>query len=547
MPEIDDYAQSVLADSPPTCKRLKLAMYYINERLNDPDIEIRTEQAARAVELMEDNFYKLFSWQKFVTYLVHCFNKTDNSVLFDKFLIVMGRGNGKNGFISPLAWYFTTKTHGIEEYNVDIAANSEEQAKTSFDDVYRMLERRPNVARAYYRSKVKLVNKSTNSYIRYNTSNAKTKDGLRPACLIFDELHEYSDYAQIKVFTSGLGKRQHSRTFMITTRGYVMDGVLDNQLQLVDEILTGDVKTLGLCPLIYELDSDEEAQDEALWVKANPSLPWLPELRKTIRGQMADAKHSADLAQELYTKRFNRPKTNKELAIASRERLVAASGPLPDDLQGCSCVAGIDYALLTDMAACGLLFRRGEERYWLGHAWVCRHSADWDRIKAPLEEWASRGLLTIVNEEQIRPEFITGWLYEQMSYYNVVQVSMDTARFGLLREPLADIGFSKENGNLWMVRPLGLVQTVPVIDSWFVGGLLHWGDNPLMRWATNNTMKVRYNAGGNSGNYRYEKIEPKSRKNDPFMALVHAAVKDAELKTYTNAKEVLEQWPANLI
>ena len=39
-----------------------------------------------------------------------------------------------------------------------------------------------------------------------------------------------------------------------------------------------------------------------------------------------------------------------------------------------------------------------------------------------------------------------------------------------------------------------------------------------MRWFTNNTKLVPFL----NGNYKYEKIEPRSRKTDGFMALVAA-------------------------
>ena len=97
----------------------------------------------------------------------------------------MGRGNGKNGFISPVAWYLTTQYHGVKAYNVDIIANSEDQAGTSFGDVYEMLDRTWLKSKNFfYKSKEKIVNLRTNSYIKFNTSNARTKDGKRTACLI---------------------------------------------------------------------------------------------------------------------------------------------------------------------------------------------------------------------------------------------------------------------------------------------------------------------------------------------------------------------------
>jgi phage terminase large subunit-like protein len=71
----------------------------------------------------------------------------------------------------------------------------------------------------------------------------------------------------------------------------------------------------------------------------------------------------------------------------------------------------------------------------------------------------------------------------------------------------------------------------PVIKSCFINHLFAWGDNPLMRWAVNNTKKVRsgQKTGTDTGNYYYAKIEGKSRKTDPFMALVAAMTIESEL------------------
>ncbi|WP_245397171.1 terminase large subunit domain-containing protein, partial [Clostridioides difficile] len=70
--------------------------------------------------------------------------------------------------------------------------------------------------------------KKTNSYLKFRTNNAKSKDGLRPGCIIFDEVHAYENYDNIKVFTSALGKVKNPRVFYITTDGNVRGGVLDD-------------------------------------------------------------------------------------------------------------------------------------------------------------------------------------------------------------------------------------------------------------------------------------------------------------------------------
>ena len=66
----------------------------------------------------------------------------------------------------------------------------------------------------------------------------------------------------------------------------------------------------------------------------------------------------------------------------------------------------------------------------------------------------------------------------------------------------------------------------PVIQECFDRGLFHWGDNPCLRWAVNNTKRTRSskNKGVDTGNFIYAKIEGKSRKTDMFMALVASVV-----------------------
>ena len=75
---------------------------------------------------------------------------------------------------------------------------------------------------------------------------------------------------------------------------------------------------------------------------------------------------------------------------------------------------------------------------------------------------------------------------------------------------------------------------MPVIDSCFVNGYFYWGDNPVLRWGTNNTKLIRYgrDVGADKGSFVYAKIEARSRKTDPFMALVASMVDEKETKIY---------------
>ena len=533
---IDDYIDAIRSGSIVSCESIRQAMDLVERKLSDPDVFVDIDKIEKGIELIEKYFkIKFLDWELFIFALIHCYYQSSDTVVFDEFFIMMGRGNGKNGFISPVAWYLTLKAHGINAYNVDIVANSQDQAETSFNDVYEMLESTPSTKKSYYRSKQLIKNKNTNSYIKFNTSNARTKDGKRTGCLIFDEIHEYENYDMISVFTSGFGKKKHSRAFYITTQGHVRCGVLDDKLKIAKDILEGRVNELGILPLLYQIDDEKDALNPELWHKANPSLKYFPELQKTMEKEFVSMQYEPHIEQEFYTKRLNFPKSNKEVAVTDWKNIVATNKPLPD-LTGKTCTCGIDYTKINDMASVNLHFKDGDARYDINHSWLCKNSADFKRIVAEKYKWQEIGLLTIVDDVEISPELLTDWIAEQALKYDITEIAVDNFRYTLLAGALKEIGFDvKENKNLRMIRPSDIYKIVPVIESYFNNQYFIWGDHPLLRWATNNVSVLTSGrkTGEDTGNRYYGKIEGRSRKTDPFMALVHSVVLEEKLEEST--------------
>lgn len=87
---------------------------------------------------------------------------------------------------------------------------SEDQAKSSWQDVYDILNEKESVMKKhFYWNKEVIKNLKTGSEFRYRTSSPKTKDGGRPGKVDFDEYHAYENYKLIDVATTGLGKKQY--------------------------------------------------------------------------------------------------------------------------------------------------------------------------------------------------------------------------------------------------------------------------------------------------------------------------------------------------
>lgn len=530
-PYIDSYIDGVRSGSILACQELHQAMDYIEEKLDAPDVIIRGDMIDKAVDLIERYFYKLLDWELLVLALIHCYYKSNDMVVFDEYLIMLGTGNGKNGFISPVSWYFTTHYHGIKNYNVDIVANSEDQAKTSFDDIYEVLENSwDKLKKFFYKTKQKIVNLRTNSYIKYNTSNAKTRLGKRAGCLIFDEILEYEDWEVFNAFNASFGKKKHSRKFFITTNGYVRQGFLDDLLEMAKMVLDGEITDIGFLPLIYKLDHKDEVHDKSKWVKANPSLPYFPELQKELNKAYIKMEHQPQLAIDFMTKRMNMPAQDNFIVVAPWEKILATNQPIPyDELQGLQCLGALDYARTTDFASCGLLFKYRGKRYWIEHTFVCHLALEIESrpIKFPVQEMVERGLITIIRRDNISAQDIAGWFLEQAKKYHIKNIYCDEYRKSLLEAEFQKVGLPLE-----AVRsgPITHAKVAPLVEQSFAEETLVFGDNPTMRWYTNNTcIEV-----DKKGNTTYLKIEPKTRKTDGFFALIHALSKDSELEEPLN-------------
>lgn len=522
----------------PASDELKLAMDYIEFKLDNADIFIDEVRINKAVELIERYFeVKLLNWELFILALIHCYYKSKDMVVFDEFLIVMGRGNGKNGFISPLIWYLTTHYHGVKGYNIDIVANNEDQAKTSFEDVYNILEKTWTKSKKFfYKSKEKIKNLKTGSYIKFNTSNAKTKDGKRTACLILDELHEYEDYATINVFTRGFGKRKHSRIFKITTNGYVRGGVLDEELEMAKKVLTGEIKDLGLLPLIYKINKKEDAENPDMWVMANPSLPYFPELQKEMHKDFVKMKYQPHVYIDFMTKRMNFPTEDNYTAAVPWEKILTTNQPIPyNDLKGLSCIGAIDYAQINDFCSVGLLFKHNGMRYWIEHTFVCHKALEMEsrKIKFPVREMESIGLITIVKDDFIKPEYLSQWFLDKAREYHILDIVADDYRVSVLQEEFKNRGLPLHTTRS---GPITHAKLAPMIEVMFADEKVAFGDNPTMRWYINNT----YQELDPKGNTTYKKIEPLTRKTDGFFAFIHALTKDGDLQEYSGTFRKLE-------
>lgn len=537
---IQGYLDLVRSGTIEVCREQLQLAELIERTFATEDLFVDEDQLERYMGLQRYFSYKLLPWESFLFALHNCVYTREGDLRWPVLVIVVGRGAGKNGYLAFEDFALITPINGVQEYDIDIFATSEDQARATFDDIWHILEGNPEYFGRYYEwTKEEIRNKKTNSRIRYHTSSPRTKDGGRPGKVDFDEVHAYLNSLLLDVAITGLGKKDLPRQTYISTMGDVRDGPLDKIIETALKVLSGEEPDEGWLYFICRLDSDAEIMDPTKWIKANPSLddPNRRSLRQQIKLEFAKYKRDPSGNRAFATKRMNRPMGDKETEVTSWDNILAASRPLPPEsvLYGRPAVFGIDYASTQDFVAAGILLILDDCYVWITHSWVCTQSSNLHRINFPLGQAEERKELTMVDLPEIPPEMPVDWVEEMRSKYSLIMGGIDNYRHVLLAKAFAARGWNadRKGGNLKLIYSPEQSKVAPLISSAFLNHKIIWGDNMLMRWYTNNAIRII----DRKGNITFGKIEPKSRKTDGFMAFVSAVVV-AEIKrdelTYYN-------------
>ncbi len=533
--EINDYLEYY--EKCPNCfntERKLLIENIVKPTLLRDDVFFDENTYYKCLRFVERWYYKLFPYQKFVYAFVFMYK--EDVPIFRTFIVVEGRGNGKDGFIIPLLHFLTTQYYGVENYNIDIVATSEGQASDSYNIACDVLKSNENIMKKYFYWNFEyFINKITKSRFRFNTSNAATKDGKKSGAVLFNEYHAYLTDKNIKVYQGGLGKVKHGRIFIITSNGDVRDGPLDELLESCKKILESGNNQLRYFPFICKLDNLEEVDNPDSWIKANPSYEYLPELRDAILIDYLEQKERPSKRSEFLCKRMNLPAERDELVVTSWQNILKASYSDVDKKVERSLVyrkmqpaiIGIDFASLNDFASVGILTKNGDELQWRQYTVICSSNKFFRDIKFPFENIGTSGFedFCVVDTPVINEELIINWAISKFSDYDIKKIILDNYRYQLIKKSFQEKNVSVEskdnpNGLVRMIRyPASIAAIVgPKLEILFETGNLNIGNSAIMRWSINNTcMKKK-----KDGNTYFEKVEPKLRKNDPFMAMICA-------------------------
>ncbi len=345
---------------------------------------------------------------------------------------------------------------GEERPEVYVCAADKDNASICFGAALYMIDHSPSLTNLRKKGLLKvkesqrtIVYKPNGGVFRVLSSEAYSKHGYKPSCVIFDELHAQPNRDLWDVMTFGAGDaRQQPVWIVLTTAGDDPDrksigweihskamDILRARGQAPKR--AGDDGMLIPCqdnpiwlPVIYGMsmltgDDDEalasiDIYDERVWRACNPSLGVTVPLR-VVRQEAREARRSEAaeklfrwlrlnqwisvqavgwLPLTLYDKtQFNRPEW-AELTSPIRRQAVR------EWLRGKKCYGGVDLSTTTDLTAFTLIFppQPGLESWVaLFQAWRPRDGVleAEQRDHVPYRDWERAGFITLCDGDMV--------------------------------------------------------------------------------------------------------------------------------------------------
>jgi len=337
----------------------------------------------------------------------------------------------------------------------------------------------------------------------------------KPHWVLDDELHAQPNRDLIDVLMSGMGARLQPMTFHITTAGFDRNSICFEKYDYGCKVRDGVIDDRAFLPVIFEVKSDEDWQDEDLWPNANPnlgkSIPW-----EFLRAEFAKAKESPafeNTFRRLYLDQW----TEQESRFITMDRWDACKGALRP-LEGRTCYAGLDLATTTDTTALVLLFPSPDGTYdVLPFFWIPEDNAHERerRDRVPYLTWARQGLIELTPGNRTDYRYVRSRINEITKKYRVKEIAFDPWAATQLAAQLQD-----EDGMTMVEFGQGyksMSEPSKVLIRLLLGNELRHAGHPIMRWQASNVVACEDPAG----NVKMNKAKSAARI-DGIVAMVMA-------------------------
>jgi phage terminase large subunit-like protein len=409
-------------------------------------------------------------------------------------ILSLARKNGKTALAALLALCHLCGPEAEPRGECYSCANDRAQASKIFAEAEASIVQHPLLAdritiSQYLKTMKDLI---TGSTFQALSAEAKTKMGLSPSFVVYDELGQATDRKLYDAMDSAQGARANPLMLVISTQAADDLAPMSVLVDYGKRVNAGLVDDPSFHLTLYEAPMEDDIMDPATWLKANPALDDFRSL--------ADVKRQAEQANSMPSQenRFRNLILNQRVAAEAKFVELAkwrACNGQPAMPDGAKVFGAVDLGATRDMSALTLVWPDEDDvyhvqmHYWLPGRIIDRVEED----KVPYDVWYRAGLIS--NEgTSTDPKLVAHRIAELHGRYRITAIAFDAWRIAELQRELDAIGCRV------LLTPHGqgykdMNGAIDVLERLILQGRIRHGGHPVLGWNASNAVIVR-NADG---------------------------------------------------
>ena len=465
--------------------------------------------------------FRLRDWQ--LPILKDVYSNTDkNGIrLARKAIFSVAKKNGKTPIVAGIALGHLIGPEAKRNEQIYSAAYERDQAALTFRYMRQMIEMDEELSDLLnIRMATKEIESKTNgSLYKALSSESRSKHGISPAVLIFDELAQFgADREFYDTLIQGRGAHEEPLLWIISTQAADDLAVLSQE---IDYALGAGKEDPAVKLFFFTTPDDYDIMDREGWKLSNPALgDFLSE---------ADMIEAANTAHNMPSSEpgFRNLRLNQRISVNSPFMSIGVwkkngDNPSIDALSKGRITAGLDLSGKNDLSA--LVLDACYEKYhnlfayfWKPKDLIMEHTKK-DRV--PYDIWVSQGYIEAKPGKTIDYEYIAQKVFELHSLYHISELRFDRWRIEDFQKALDKIGCEnhmkdkeepQSESSLCLVpHGQGFKDMNPAIESVediFTDSRARHGGNPVLTNCVANTI-VAFDP---SNNRKFEKMKSTGR------------------------------------
>ena len=215
----------------------------------------------------------LLDWERDAVLRGFGWKRANGTRRFRTIHIEIPKKNGKSTHCAALALLLTVADDepAAETY---LCAVDRQQSDIVFEESCRMVEASPDLTRRLriLRHVGRINDPRTYSAIIKNSADAPSKDGVSASGTVFDEIHRFKNRDMWDVYAFAGASRRQPMRICITTSGESADGLWFELRRKSEQVTAGIVVDESHLGIVFHADETEDLDDEAVWIRVNPSM-----------------------------------------------------------------------------------------------------------------------------------------------------------------------------------------------------------------------------------------------------------------------------------